>query len=202
MLRSGLDLPFRVYLGGFASYPGAVLNGFNLYGALGLNYIHVDEALIGGLTIDAFSYLMLALMFAILIYVYFTATDKSFWLLGFLLMQTVFLFTARMHERYQIPALAFGLVACFRHRSRWLAGGCAVLTLIVFLNQFMVLDKAFYSGSEGWLPHFDSAMTALSWLNLIVYVVTAAAAVHILYRGGKRPFPASFRHAFFRRAVR
>lgn len=201
LLRSGWDLPFRIYLGGFASYPGAVLNGFNLYGALGLNYTHVDETLVGGLTIDAFSYLMLVLMFAILIYLYFTATEKSYWLLGFLLIQTVFLFTARMHERYQIPALAFGLAACVRHKSRWLAGGCAGLTLIVFLNQFMVLDKAFYGG-QGWLIYFDSVMMALSWLNLIFYAVTAAAAVRILYRGGRRPFPASFRRAFFRRAVR
>lgn len=203
MARSGWDLPLRVYFGGFAAYPGAVLNGFNLYGALGLNFIHVDEMLVGGLTIDAFSCLMLLFAFVSLVYFYFTATEKSFWLLGFLLIQTIFLFTARMHERYQIPALAFALAACVRHRSRWLAGGTALLTVIVFLNQFMVLDKAFYGMQpESWQLYFDAAMTALSWVNLLLYAVTVAAAVQIFYRRGRIPFPASFRRAFTGRAVR
>lgn len=203
MARSGWDLPLRVYFGGFASYPGAVLNGFNLYGALGLNFIHVDEMLVGSLSIDVFSCLMLLAAFVVLIYFYFTATEKSFWLLGFFLIQTIFLFTARMHERYQIPALAFALAACVRHKSRWLAGGTALLTAIVFLNQFMVLDKAFYGMQpESWQLYFDAAMTALSWVNLLLYGATLAAALRIFYRGGRNSFPASFRRAFTRRAVR
>lgn len=199
VLRSGWDLPFRIYFGGFESYPGAVLNGFNLYGALGLNYTHVEEPLVGSLSIDSFSYLMLILAFATLVYLYFTATEKSYWLMGFLLIQTVFLFTARMHERYQIPALAFALAACVRHRSRGLAAGTAALTVIVFLNEFMVLDKAFYGAQpEAWQLYFDGAMRVLSWANLILYALTAVVSLRILYRHGR----ASFRCAFFRRAVR
>lgn len=203
MACSGWMLPFRIYFGGFASYPGAVLNAFNLYGALGLNFIHVDESLVGGLTIHQVSSVILLLTIVILAYFYFTATEKSFWLLGFLMVQTVFLFTARMHERYQIPALAFALAACARHKSRRLAMGTTALTLLVFLNQFMVLDKAFYGAHpESWQLYFDVAMRLFSCVNLLLYVFTTVEAVRILYRRGCKPFPASFRRTFLRRAVR
>ena len=190
LLYSGWDLPFRIYFGGFQSYPGAVLNGFNLYGALGLNFTHVNAPFAGYLTIDMFSYLMLFLIFIALAYCYLTATEKSFWLLGFLLIQSVFIFTARMHERYQIPALAFGLIACIVHKSRPLAAGIAGLTLMVFLNQFLVLDKAFHPQLE---PYFQVIMQALSWGNLLLYGLTAMASLHILYHQGRLAFPFSFR---------
>ena len=190
LLYSGWDLPFRIYFGGFQSYPGAVLNGFNLYGALGLNFTHVNAPFAGYLTIDMFSYLMLFLIFIALAYCYLTATEKSFWLLGFLLIQSVFIFTARMHERYQIPALAFGLIACIVHKSRPLAAGIAGLTLMVFLNQFLVLDKAFHPQLE---PYFQVIMQALSWGNLLLYGLTAMASLHILYHRGRLAFPFSFR---------
>ena len=190
LLYSGWDLPFRIYFGGFQSYPGAVLNGFNLYGALGLNFTHVNAPFAGYLTIDMFSYLMLFLIFIALAYCYLTATEKSFWLLGFLLIQSVFIFTARMHERYQIPALAFGLIACIVHKSRPLAAGIAGLTLMVFLNQFLVLDKAFHPQLE---PYFQVIMQALSWGILLLYGLSALAALHILYHQGRLAFPFSFR---------
>jgi hypothetical protein len=45
-------------------------------------------------------------------------------LLGFLFMQTIFIFTTRMHERYQIPVLAFALIACMHHKAK----GCLSIT--------------------------------------------------------------------------
>ena len=143
MARSGFALPARIYFGGFEKYAGTSLNAFNLYGALGLNYQSIDTELIGGVTAGLISVIASVLACALLVYLFFTATTRSLWLLGFVFMQTVFLFSARMHERYQIPVLAMALAACFCHKSRKLFTGFAALTVMTFLNHFFVIEEMF-----------------------------------------------------------
>jgi Gpi18-like mannosyltransferase len=60
MLRSGWTLPWEIYFGGFAQYPGASLNAFNYYGVNGLNYHSSDTLLAGSLTAEMFSNIMIA----------------------------------------------------------------------------------------------------------------------------------------------
>ena len=186
MLRSGWDLPFRVYFGGFAQYPGASLNAFNLYSAEGLNYASVATTLVGPLTVGGFSACATAAALLLLAYFYLTATEKSVWLLGFWFMQTVFLFTARMHERYQIPVLLFALLASVVHRSYPLFWGYAALTAITFFNHFLVLEEAFAGDPpKAWTLWYGDLVEQFSWANLAVYALTAAVCLHILYRRGR-----------------
>lgn len=118
MARSGWALPLEIYFGGFGQYQGASLNAFNFYSSAGLNYKHFSTKILGLIQADHLSTLLLAAALALLVAVWFTATEKSVWLMGFLFMQTVFMFTTRMHERYQIPVLVMALIAAARHRSR------------------------------------------------------------------------------------
>ena len=189
MARSGFALPARIYFGGFEKYAGTSLNEFNLYGALGLNYQSIDTELIGGVTAGLISVIASVLACALLVYLFFTATTRSLWLLGFVFMQTVFLFSARMHERYQIPVLAMALAACFCHKSRKLFTGFAALTVMTFLNHFFVIEEMFTADkSLAWIAHYDLIVIILSWVNLLLYIWTLAISIRIFYKHGKKPF--------------
>ena len=87
-------------------------------------------------------------------------------------MQTIFLFTARMHERYQIPVLIFALIASVCHKSRALFAGYLALTGMTFLNHFLVFEQVF-AGAEkhAWMVHFDEILRSLSFVNLVLYFV-------------------------------
>ena len=189
MARSGFALPFRIYFGGFEKYAGTSLNAFNLYGALGLNYQSIDTELIGGITAQTVSMIASILAGVLLVYLFFTATTRSLWLFGFVFMQTIFLFSARMHERYQIPALAMALAACFCHKSRKLFIGFVALTVMTFLNHFFVIEEMFTADkSLAWIAHYDLIVIVLSWVNLLLYAWTLAISIQIFYKHGKKPF--------------
>ena len=98
-------------------------------------------------------------------------------------MQTIFLFTARMHERYQIPVLIFALIASVCHKSRALFAGYLALTGMTFLNHFLVFEQVF-AGAEkhAWMVHFDEILRSLSFVNLVLYFVLLAVVLHISYR--------------------
>lgn len=185
MLRSGWLLPWEVYFGGFEQYQSASLNAFNLYGAAGLNYQSADNMLFGKITAEQFSTVMIGIALVMLLFFYFTATEKSVWLLGLLFMQTIFLFTTRMHERYQIPVLIFALIASVYHKSKGLFFSYLALTLMTFLNHFFVLEEIFTGDkSVAWVAEYDRIVIAMSALNLVLYVLVLAIGLRILYGHG------------------
>lgn len=114
--------------------------------------------------------------------------------MGFLFMQTVFMFTTRMHERYQIPVLVMALIAAARHRSRGMFASFGALAVMVFLNQFLVLQQIFAADKQaGWIAHYDTVVVALSHVNLLLYFATAWVALRVCYRRGHYGFARSFR---------
>ena len=183
LLRSGWDLPFRVYLGGFNSYPAASLNAFNYFSLLGLNRMSAKHKLLGGFSCEMLSWCAILLMLALLVYFYLTAREQSLWLLAFFGMQTIFIFTTRMHERYQVPVLLFCLAGAFTHQSKGLFAGYLVLTCITFANQFVVLQNVLTGGQrEAWLSYFDTMMRVGGLVNLLVYAALVVLMVCIFYR--------------------
>ncbi len=94
---SGWMLPFEIYFGGFEQYQSASLNAFNYFTACGLNMQNSGETLIGGLSAEMLSAAILVISVFLLGFLYFTSTEKSPWLLSFLFIQTIFMFTTRMH---------------------------------------------------------------------------------------------------------
>lgn len=185
ILRSGITLPWRIYFGGLEKYQGVTLNAFNFFGMYGLNREHAGNVSAGWISAEFVSFAAIILSIILLVAIYFTATDKSVWLLGFMFIQTIFIFTTRMHERYQIPAVIFGLLACVAHKSRGLLGCYAAVTVMTFLNHFLVLSRAIAGGSAGgWLTQFEDIVVVMSVVNVVLYFVTIAVALRVLYRHG------------------
>ena len=188
MVRSGVGLPWRIYFGGLERYKSASLNAFNFYAARGLNYKSADLPVLGAVPAETFSAVALALALGLLVLFWFTAGEKSVWLLGFWFMQTVFLFTTRMHERYQFPVLILGLAACVVHKSRGLFGCHLALVVMTFLNHFLMIQELLAKDkTAAWLPHYQPIAAALGWVNLALYAWSFVEVLRVLYRGG---FPA------------
>ncbi len=181
---ASLLLPFQVYFGGFGKYPYATLNAYNLYGASSLNMVRDNHSLlfgtigedgyaVGGFTLHHFSTLMLLLSLVLMIYVMLRGkSENRLWLGCFLFMQCAFILTTRMHERYQFPVLLFSLMLFLRWRDfRWLWQYLA-LSLMTFINQFMLLIKnnTIQDPSAPWNRIFGPVMIVMSLVNLAIFV--------------------------------
>lgn len=186
-LRSGWDLPFKVYLGGYSQYAYASMNGFNAYAAMGHNFKNATVPVLGAISAETLSALFIVLAVWMLVFFYFTATEKSSWILGFFFMQTIYMFSSRMHERYQIPVIIFALMAAAWHKSAPLFACYVSMTMMTFLNHFVVLEKILAGDkSIGWIAYYDQIVVVLSFVNLILYLITFGVVLRILYRNGYR----------------
>lgn len=181
MINSGILLPFEVYFGGHGQYKEATLNAFNLYGLFGLNRKSDVQPLLGPITLNHISLFITLLILAIVVYLYFKAPKKSSWLLCFVLMQSIFMLTSRMHERYQIPVLIFCLVSIVYHKSSRLFGVYILQTVMVFINEGLLFLKATHGYSVPWLEQYPQIMVVFSGINLIVYCFTMYVAVKEMY---------------------
>ena len=181
ILNSGILLPFEVYFGGHGQYKEATLNAFNLYGLFGLNRKSDVQPLIGSITLSDISWVITFVILAIVVYLYFKAPKKSSWLLCFVLMQSIFMLTSRMHERYQIPVLIFSLVAIVYHKSSRLFAVYILQTMLVFVNEGFLFLKATHGYSVSWLEQYPVIMVVFSGINLAVYCFTMYVAVREMY---------------------
>ena len=178
MINSGVLLPFEVYFGGHGQYKEATLNAFNLYGLFGQSDV---QPLIGSITLSDISWVITFVILAIVIYMYFKAPKKSAWLLCFVLMQSIFMLTSRMHERYQIPVLIFCLVAIVYHKSSRLFLAHILQTIMVFINEGFLFLKATHGYSVPWLDEYPQIMVVFSGINLLLYCFTMYIAIKEMY---------------------
>ena len=177
MINSGVLLPFEVYFGGHGQYKEATLNAFNLYGLFGLNRVSDVTPLIGPITLNHISLFITVVIVALVVYLFFKAPRKSPWLLCFVLMQSIFMLTSRMHERYQIPVLIFSLVAIVMHNSSKLFGVYIIQTVMVFVNEGLLFLKATHGYAVPWLEYYPQIMVVLSGVNLLIYCWTMYVAI-------------------------
>lgn len=204
---AGLTLPFRIYFGGLGKYPYCTLNAFNIYGATGYNWVLDDSSLfaipvVGGnffldflgliakglnaISFHTVSTVLLLLSVALVVFLFFKSKNKCPYLLCFILMNSIFMLTSRMHERYQIPVIIFLLIAAIKHKNPRLFGGFLATTTMVLLNQFLLYFQLVGHATTSeprpeWLNNFNIVMVPLSIVNVILYLVTLFFAVEQLF---------------------
>ncbi len=180
MLRSGIDLPIRVYFGGLDMYQMASFNAANFFSAIGLNQLEDTTPVLGLITAGNLGNLFLMLAVIFLIIIFFTAKNRCIWTMAFLFMQTVYMLSARMHERYQIPVLLFALMAYLIHRDSRMLGSFFALTITTLLNQFFVLNWYISPGSP-WISSFQTIILILGLINFALFLFTVYVSLDILY---------------------
>lgn len=181
IIASDMDfmLPIKVYTGGFGAYPFITLNAANIYGIFALNWVPDTTGLLFGISLSNISSVLLILIVFAVMYIYVIAKKPCVWLTSFLLLQSIFMLTTRMHDRYQIPVLILCMAAAIRHRSKELFGCYIGLTAVTFLNQCLLLSKM--------VPQdritdavFVPLMQITSGVNVVIYVYSGYLALKIM----------------------
>jgi len=181
MFYSGVLLPFQVYLGGLGKWTNLSFNAYNFYAAVGLNNVNDSTEFLPGIPLSVVSTLLTFVCLGLVLFLFLKAPVKCPWILSFLLMNSIFMFGGRMHERYQIPVLIFLLIAAIRHRSGKLFGGFIATTAITFFNHFLLFDYICTHQNTAWAEYYDSLTVVLSIINLILYFITLYFSIKLLF---------------------
>lgn len=168
---------FDVYLKGQGLYPYCTLNAFNIYGIFGLNW---KEDTGGIISLYSISFLLVVVLIIGLILVYLFARRKSVWILGFLFMNTLFMFMTRMHERYQFVVLIFILMAALTHKNRGMFYCFAGMTFMTFINQVIPMF-GWRSTDSVFSTYYGNLMIFFSVLNLILFIVSTVYCIRYMF---------------------
>jgi len=174
---------FEVYLNGGNSYPYLTLNAFNIYGIFGLNWVKETTELF-----LCFNYADLNLVLTVLIFVatfvlMVVSKRKCPFLFSFVLMQSLFLFTTRMHERYQFTVLIFILLATVIYKQKEIFNSFIWLTIIITINQAVPMFDWQNGGSFLGGMNYTYIMSIVSLINLMVYFYSVYYSVKFLMKG-------------------
>ncbi len=170
---SGIALPFQVYLGGLGKWTNITFNAYNIYAAVGLNNVIDSSEALPGIPYSVLGTGLTILAVVVVTVLFFLAPNKCPWTFAFLLMNSIFMFGGRMHERYQIPVLIFLLIAAVRNRSGKLFGGFLATTAITFSNHFLLFEHIVTHQTAAWSPAYGTLTVICSILNVILYFFTA-----------------------------
>jgi len=161
---------FKLFSGTLAEYPYASVNAFNLFGLLGANYKNDASTLL------LFSYHSWGMIFIVLItalagLIYLKGKSPRFaYATALLLIAGVFVFSARMHERYLFPAAALSILAFIYLQDKrllWLSAG---FSSTIFINTHSVFF-ATVAGNNNLSSSPALIFTAILNLILFIYLV-------------------------------
>jgi len=178
-------LPFRIYFGGFNSYNYINLNAYNIYGLSDNNWVTDTRSVLGGtysaqfgVNVGGFTYshwstLLTVALLAVLVFSYYYAYKQKIEVPAVLpalfFMNSIFMVTVKMHERYQMPVLILCLlcfVLCRDKRFFYTFLGFVAVTLC---NQGMLLFSKNFGGIFN--ETFDVVQQIGSAVNVALYVV-------------------------------
>jgi Gpi18-like mannosyltransferase len=171
----GISISFltNIYSSGYAYYNYGSVNAFNLWGLLGLTWVH-DGSLyvVGWILFGAFA--------AFTLYV----VHKRFHLSGdylaifaaFMLLFCFFMLPTRIHERYMFPAISMlALMFPLIKKTRIIY---VTLTATLFVNEAVVLNWL-NNGYPSDFP-FDPVILAVSAINLLMLAYASLLMWHEL----------------------
>lgn len=174
---------FEVYLNGGNSYPYLTLNAFNFYGIFGLNWVKETTELFFGITYAHINLVLTVLIFVATFILMVVSKRKCPFLFSFILMQSLFLFTTRMHERYQFTVLIFILIATVIYKQKEFFNSFIWLTVIVTVNQAVPMFDWQNGGSFLSGQNYTYIMSIVSVINLMIYIYSVYYSVKFLMKG-------------------
>ena len=121
----------NLYKNTFNGYRYFTVNGYNAYMIADLNWKSLDSVAGAG----SINTVVIALCFALCVWLYFSIKDKSKIFTTALILITVFFsFCTMMHERYMHPAILLALVAYIVSKNKFYFGLFLTATAANFLN--------------------------------------------------------------------
>ncbi|SFF32158.1 Mannosyltransferase related to Gpi18 [Paenibacillus catalpae] len=168
--NGGLHALYNLYRSTLSSYPYATLNAFNLYALTGGNWAKLDAHWLG---VEYAAWGNIGIVFATVVSILFFAFRKqqkdlsgSFYM-AIILIVTVFMFAAKMHERYMFPALLLMIFAYIEARDRRILHLLLGFSITHFINVGYVLA---FSQANAFLPSSNGILIVTSLCNVGLYV--------------------------------
>ena len=174
---------FEVYLNGGNSYPYLTLNAYNFYGIFGLNWVEETTEFLFGINYAQLNLVLTVLIFIAVFVLMIISKRKCPFLFSFVLMQSLFLFTTRMHERYQFTVLIFILLATIIYKQKEFFHSFIWLTILVTVNQAVPMFEWQNGGSFLSGMNYTYIMSIVSVINLMVYIYSIYYTVKFLMKG-------------------
>ena len=169
------------YGGTLASYPYATFNAFNLFALTGGNLAPTAERLLF-LPYAAWGNIFIVLIVVFTTVVALNGRDSTrFWYMSLFLSASVFVLSAKMHERYLFPALVLSLAFYIVTRERWGLLLFAGFSATQFLNAVEVLVLSYREVYA--VPRLDPLLLAVSLANVLLLLLLARVG----YRRYVRP---------------
>lgn len=167
MIASGsIFLPFDIYFGGFESYQFINLNAYNLYG-IGENNWVPDSQKLFGITYAQISMIIMILLLVVFICVKYFYRQIPGAVHALFFINSIFMLTCRMHERYQLPALILALLCYLIQKDNRYLYLFLGICMITFFNQALLLFIMNFGGV--FRNFFDNSQKYFSIVNLLFY---------------------------------
>ena len=132
MLPFGIKNVLSQYLKTLSSYSYASVNAFNLWAALGLNWHELN------LTVNIISYLFIVIITIASFFILHNTKDKlKYFYAAMFICLSVFMLSAKMHERYVYPAVIFAAFCVGFDLKRYILFN--LLTVMQFFNTAYIL---------------------------------------------------------------
>jgi Gpi18-like mannosyltransferase len=158
-----------------ASYPYASLNAYNLFALVGANYAPAGQPFLV-LSYATWGNIFIVLSVLFSVWVAFAGKETSrFWYLATFLCASVFVLSAKMHERYLFPALALALGFYIVSRDRLGLLIFAGFSLTQFYNAAQVLSLSLREVYA--VPVHDPLLITVSSVNLLLWALLVKIGV-------------------------
>ncbi|ACM18689.1 membrane protein [Geotalea daltonii FRC-32] len=167
-LEEGPLWVFDHYRATLTSYPYATVNAYNLFALSGANFTNETASwLFFPYRSWGTLFIVLATLFAFR--VYFCASEETrLYLMGMFIIAAVFIFSARMHERYLFPVLIFALLAALYAGSMQLLVIFTGFSITHYINVVHVLIASTRGITH--IPGNDPLLLGTSMANLLLFL--------------------------------
>lgn len=144
VFKSGPLFIIRLYVGTVGGYTYATFNAFNFFGLLGANYTPDNETLFI-LSYGMWGLIGIIIVTSFVMWLFYKNYTKLTPILGSLILCSgVFIFSARMHERYMFPALALILATYILNANKKYLIIFVGLTISNLINVQLVLYHHYF----------------------------------------------------------
>lgn len=170
---------YKVYTEALKSYPYASVNAFNLFALFGGNWKNIFDTFII-FSYNTWSTIFIVLNVVVATWIFFRHKGRAnLFLLGALIITTMFVTAGKMHERYVFPAIPLLLAAfAIRRDTRclWLYGA---LSVTQFINTGSILYQAMVHKTTAAPDGPIVPLVALANIAILGFLI------YIAYRGDK-----------------
>lgn len=164
--EGGISKLISLYRGTLSSYPYASLNTYNSYTLFGYNWVKIDER-IYTIPIELISLIAIA-MTVILIFYYsikMVKTKSTYFYLSSVTIASVYLFVAKMHERYIFPLLVCLLIAYVFEKNKHYVFVIVGYSITTTINLLAVLNIQ----SVTYTIPYNALTIICSGLNILLF---------------------------------